>query len=521
MRKQLFYLTNHELHAYAWNGKNILLEDIFENDENGWQRFADYLADRKNLPAQILVDLIEEDFQRDTVPHTLGKTRRIMIERKLTQLYRDTTFRHATFQGREKTGRRDDRILFSALTNAELPKPWLNALLNNTVPVVGIYSLALLSQQLFKRLKLTQAPLLLITHQSSGIRQSYFDQGQLHFSRLTPLLDQAPELMAESLLVEIAKTRQFLASTRVLARGTQVQLAVIADPHNLAAIQDEADRVNDADAVYKLLTIDDVSGQLKQNLSGTNEDCDELFLSLLAKETVASHYPLREQNRFYQLWQARIALYVFSVLLAITALASSGIDLMSIMDQRREMQRLELEALNAEAKYEIIVENMPNTQVSPHNMRSVVDIERMMNENVPLPDQMMSDVSRALDVLPQVVIKQLQWKVVDPATLTIAADPNAQPPAIDVPQALIMGMPDKPAQVLTIDGEIQPFNGNYRAALDSVQKFVMLLEKNPRLKATITLQPINTSPTVVLQNTVSQPPLEKTASFSIQLVRKP
>ncbi len=521
MRKQLFYLTNHELHAYAWNGKHILLEDIFEHDENGWQRFAEHLASRKNLPAQILVDLIEEDFQRDNVPHTIGKTRRVMIERKLTQLYRDTPFRHATVQGRETSGRKDDRILFSALTNAELPKPWLNALLTNAVPVVGIYSLALLSQLLFKKLKFDQAPLLLITHQSSGVRQNYFHDGKLYFSRLTPLLDQAPELMAESLIAEIAKTRQFLASTRVLARGTAIQLLVIADVHNLAAIQEEADKTNDPDAIYQLLAIDDVSHQLKQSTSGINEDCDELFLSLLARETIASHYPLREQNRFYQLWQARIALYVFSALLAISAVASSGIDLMSVMDQRREMQRLELEALNAKAKYEIIVENMPNTQVSPHNMRSVVDIERMMRENVPLPDRLMSDVSRALDVMPQIVIKQLRWEVVDPASLAVAVDPNAPPPTIDVPQAIIMGMPDKTAQILLIDGEIQPFSGNYRAALDSVRQFVTLIEKNPQLKATVTLQPINTSPTVSLQNTASETSLEKTASFSIQLVRKP
>lgn len=522
MRKQLFYLTNHELNAYSWNGKNALLEDIFENDENGWQRFAEYIATRKNLPVEILVDLIEEDFQRDTIPHTVGKGRRALIERKLTQFYRDTPFRHATPQGREKNGRKDDRILFSALTNAELPKPWLNALLVHAVPVIGVYSLALLSQRLFNKLKFGQGPLLLITHQSSGLRQSYFHDGHLHFSRLTPLLDQAPELLAESLIAESAKTRQFLASTRVLARGTPIQLVVIADVHNLATIKEYADHAADPDANYRLLEIDEVSRQLKLGNSGYAEDCDELLLSLLGTARAATHYPLREQNRFYQLWQARIGLYVLSALFALAALAWAGIDLMTIFEQRRETARLELEAIEAESKYQAIVKNMPSTEVTPHNMKSVVNIERMMVQNVALPDALMSDVSRALDALPQIVIKQLQWQIVDPATLLAPLDPNLPPPAVDTgPQPIILGLPEKPAEILLINGEIQPFDGDYRAALESVRMFVATLQKNPQLKATVTLQPIDTSPNVKLENKAGDTSTDMTASFAIKLVRTP
>ena len=522
MRKQLFYLTNHELNAYSWNGKNVLLEDIFENDENGWQRFAEYIAGRKNLPVEILVDLIEEDFQRDTIPHTVGKGRRALIERKLTQLYRDTPFRHATIQGREKIGRKDDRILFSALTNAELPKPWLNALLIHTVPVVGIYSLALLSQLLFNKLKFGTAPVLLVTHQSSGLRQSYFHEGHLHFSRLTPLLDQAPELLAESLISESAKTRQFLASTRVLARGTPIKLVVIADAHNLAAILELVNTSSDPDVSYILLQMDEVSQQLTLGHQGLSEDCDEILLSLLSKQRIPSHYPLREQNRFYQLWQARIGLYILSALLGLAALTWAGIDLMSIFDQRRETARLRQEALAVESKYEVIVKNMPSTLVTPHNMRLVVDIERMMSQNVPLPNILMSEVSRALDGLPQITIKQLQWKIVDPVILSAVVDPNAPASTADAaPQPIDLGLAAKPAEILLIDGEIKPFDGDYRAALNSVRMFVAAIQKNPQLKATVTLQPIDTNPSVKLESTAGDTATDLTALFVIKLVRTP
>lgn len=521
MRKQLFYLTNHELSVYSWNGTNALLEDIFANDENGWQRFSDYLALHKSQPASLLVDLIEEDFQRDTVPHTIGKARRAIIERKLTQFYRDTPFRHASVQAREKEGRKDDRILFSALTNAELPKPWLSVIFKHAVPLVGVYSLALLSQLLVSKLKLGQEPLLLVTHQSSGLRQSYFHQGHLHFSRLTPLLDQAPELLADSFVTETEKTRQFLASTRLLARGAKIQLVVIANVHNLAAIHDQAH--DNADTSYRLIEIGEARQLLKQYSAGPIEDCDTLFLSLLGKTSIASHYPLREQNHFYQLWQARIALYAFSGIMALAALAWAGIDVMSIFEQRRETARLEQEALNAESRYQLIVKNMPSTLVTPHNMKSVVDIERMITQNVPLPDGLLTEISHALDALPQLVIKKVQWQIADAASLAAAGDPNAPPPpAIDTgPQASMLGVPEKPSEVVLLEGEIKPFDGDYRAALDSVRMFTAVLQKNPKLSATVTLQPIDTRPSVRLENSIGETNRELQALFAIKLVRKP
>lgn len=521
MRKQLFYLTNHELNAYSWNGTNALLEDIFANDENGWQRFADYLATCKNQPADILVDLIEEDFQRDTVPHTMGKARRAIIDRKLTQFYRDTPFRHASVQAREKEGRKDDLILFSALTNAELPKPWLGMMYKLAVPVTGIYSLALLSQLLVNKLKLGQEPLLLVTHQSSGLRQSYFHKGQLHFSRLTPLLDQAPELLADSFVSETEKTRQFLASTRMLARGAKIQLVVIANVHNLAAIHDQAH--DNADTSYRLIEIGEARQLLKQYSAGPMEDCDTLFLSLLGKASIASHYPLREQNHFYQLWQARIALYAFSGIIALAALAWAGIDVMTVLEQKRETARLKQEALRAEYKYQTIVKGMPSTLVTPHDMKSVVDIERMITQNVPLPDGLMIEISQALDVLPQVVINRLQWQIADAASLAVASTPNTPPPpAVDAgPQASMLGVPEKPSEVVLLEGEIKPFDGDYRAALDSVRMFTAALQKNPQLTATVTLQPIDMRPSVRLENKVGEANPELKAPFTIKLVRKP
>jgi hypothetical protein len=227
VRKQLFYLNNNNLTAYAWASGNISVVREFQNDLYGQQEFSTYLAANAKVTAYLLVDLIEESFQRDTIPHVLGKARTTLIKRRLGQIFRDTPFRQGMVQGREKTGRKDDQILFSALTNPVLVKPWVDALIEKKVPLAGIFSLPLLSPILFKKFKLESGPLLLVSHQSSGLRQSYMQDGHVIFSRVTPVFDMRPEAVAETVTQELAKTRQFLASTRQLPIGSMINFSII------------------------------------------------------------------------------------------------------------------------------------------------------------------------------------------------------------------------------------------------------------------------------------------------------
>ncbi len=104
-RKQLLYLTNDQLTAYQWEKGSHSIGHIFPNDEDGWEDFSLYLGGSHNTLTYLLADLVEEDFQRDTLPHVLGRSRQALVQRRLSQLYRDTPYRQAIRQGREESGR--------------------------------------------------------------------------------------------------------------------------------------------------------------------------------------------------------------------------------------------------------------------------------------------------------------------------------------------------------------------------------------------------------------------------------
>lgn len=519
MRKQLFYLTNQQLVAYAWHGKALTREAAFDNDEAGRALFGAYLAQAPAVPSSLVVDVIEEDFQRDSAPHVTGRARTALVERKLTTLYRDTQFRHAELQGRDKEGRKDDRYLFNALTKPELPKSWLAVMQTHRVPLVGVYSLATLGQLLFDKLKLGNGPVLLVSHQSSGLRQSFFHEGALRFSRLTPLFDHAPERLAEAFRVETNKTRQFMASTRLLARGAQVQVVVLANEANLAALAPDLD--NTADVSYLPMPLAQAGQLLRAAQFDGSAEADPLYLALLAGASVPSHFPLRDQRHFYQLLQARMALYGMSGVVAVAAVVWASLDVMNILALREEAARFDQEAVATESRYQGVIKGMPVTPVTPHNMKSVVDIEAMIDRNVPLPTVQMAALSSVLGALPDIKINKLHWQSLDTAALLVPADAAAPPQGDFAPMAAAVGVPDKTAQTLLVEGEIVPFTGDYRAAIDNVARLAAQLNRQAGVHAEIIAQPLDTRPTVKLDNVAGAPSADAQALFTVKITWKP
>ena len=106
MAKHFLYLTNDKMIALTWQSGGIVERDVFSATDAESPEFADYLARHAALPTYLITDLIEEDFRIDTVPHLRGGDREAVLGRKMAQLYRASTFRHAIVQDREAAGRR-------------------------------------------------------------------------------------------------------------------------------------------------------------------------------------------------------------------------------------------------------------------------------------------------------------------------------------------------------------------------------------------------------------------------------
>lgn len=499
MRKQFFYLNNNKLTAYAWAGGSLSIVQEFANDIIGQQEFAAYLTVNNNATSYLLVDLIEEAFQRDNVPHVVGNARKTLIKRRIGQIYRDTPFRQGMIQGREKTGRKDDQVLFSALTNPALVKPWVDALIEKSVPLAGVFSLPLLSPILFKKFGLPSGPLLLVTHQSSGLRQSYMQDGSLIFSRITPLFNLDSVAIAETVTQELAKTRQFLASTRQLPIGAMINIAIVANDANLDVLRTVCE--DTTTVLYRFIAFDEASRTLGLKSMKGMATCDPLFLAVLGNSAPAKHYALLEQERFYKLWQTRTFLYALSAATVVAGIIWSGVTAVAVLDTQQTNSKMERDTVSAENQYQSIISSMPSTVAKPQNMKDTVDIEKTIFQNTPEPVALFSTVSQALAGLPEIKINQMQWQLSETPPTANAAD---APPPVAAPTETaaapgLVGIPKAPYQLLTIEGSIDPFHDDYRSALDSVKRFTAALTKNKQVQVEVTKAPLDIRPTVNLK----------------------
>ena len=518
-RKQLLYLTSDALCAYDWNHGVLGAGQVFPASAAGLDGFAAWLEDpqerRLDVPAYLLTDLIEEDFQHQLLPHVRGKAGRALLERRRQQLHRDTPYRGSTLLGRESTGRHDDQVLFFALTNPSLLQPWTEALEHLRVPVAGIYSTSLLSIALVKKLALAHEHLLLVTQQSGGLRQSYYEKGQLRFSRQTATI--ALDGVAVNIALETEKTRQFLTSTRMLARGDVLNTVILAPAAQIAKLELLCD--NGVEVAYHFIDLQ-LAGQ-RVGLNQTPALADELLLTLLGKHPPPSHYPPGPLARYYHFQRARKTLYGASALIGTSAALWCVINLLGGISDGAATQRLQQETASYQERYRSVMSTQPPAPAKTQNMKVAVTLGRMIAIQAPEPGRLLGVLSAALDQAPQVRLSQLHWNAGPPPARAAGSQPAQQQGTGAPSGSALAGIPVAPPQALRLEADVDMPHNDYRAALGAITAFAQTLARQPGLRVAIEEAPLDLRSSATLSGKSAAPAPDSQARFTLLLVWQP
>lgn len=524
--KQLFYLTSEQLQAWQWR-QGVLSGPVeFPASRAGVDDFIAYLELQGARPAWLVVDLIEEDFSRHALPHVRGRAGRQLRARRLGQQYRDTPYRAALVQGRQQEGRRDDVVLFTALTNPALLAPWVDAMALMRTPLAGIYSAPLLSATLLARLNRQQesahgpAPRhqLLVTLQADGLRQTYLQGGALKFSRLVQAAPGSD--VADTIVPETRRTRQFLASVRLLERDDLLHVTVLAPAQSVAEL---AQRCEDGPAtLFDVVALDTAARAL--GLAAAPVLPDQLLLYIVGRTSPPSHYPLDGRDGLYRLWRLRLSLYASSAVLATTCLAWTVANLVGHGIAHRNVDGLRSETAHYQAAYRKSMSSMPPAVDQAVNMKAAVQIDRMVAQHGPWPVHMLGMVSEALEQSPQIRLTQLEWRAQVPGQAAVAA-PGAAPnsPTLVAPtSSLALGIPKAPPQTLRLQAEVLAGQDNYRVVLESMNGFARQLARMPHMTVEIAQLPFDIRSNVKLSGSVGVANSgEDRAKFTLDLVWTP
>ncbi len=525
--KLLLYVTLDELRASRWQRGVLTPGPAFRLESSGLEAFGAWLAQHPGVPAYLIADLVEEEFQRQTLPHVGGRAGRHLVERRLAQQYRDTPFRHAGLQEREADGRRDDHALFSALSNPSQVQPWVSVIEQHQCPLAAVYSAAHIAALLVQRLAMVQDHLLLITEQAGALRQSYFEGPHLKFSRLTALTPGEDIVAATAL--ETTRMHQFLTSTRQLERGGMLQVAVLAPAARLPAL--EAACEDNPELSYHFIDLDTAAARFK--LADTPASTEPLLLHLVGARAPASQYALASARRFYRIWQARMAINATAGVLALVGAVWLLANVWSGLQADITSKRLLADAAQDDARYRAASATFPPSAVPAADMKAAVLTERLLSTQSPAPAELIALVSRALDSAPAITLLELDWQAGKAEAVAAGAMPAGGMPA-GVPgamtgegqpaapiQAASVGLPAAPPQSLHIAGEIEAASTDYRTMLDAVNQFALSMSSAAGVKVEITDIPVDVRQNVRLSGTAGADAAGAKPKFVVRVLWQP
>jgi len=366
----------------------------------------------------IFTDVAEEDIRLDAIPHVGRRDRETILGRKLAQVFRSTPYRYAQVQGREVDGRRDDRVMYTAITNPEVLRPWLEILERLRVPLAGIHSMAVFSGVLLEELDLAFPHALLVTLSPGGfMRQTYFRDREIRFSRLTPIDLEEGQTLGSMIAEETTRTWQYLDSLRHFGPEDRLEVCVLLHPNDRPGVQ--AALRDFAQIQYRILDIEQVAAKLGLKQPPLGSTAEEVFVHLYLIRRSPNHFATEEQRRHETVRRARGTINAAATAVVLVGVAWGGWNVARVMLSDEADQRLTQQLAGLNREYDEITRSMPSFGVGGATMRDAVRFYDGNIRRFPSMNEFALSLSQVLAQHPEVRLLQLAWMAAD--------DPKAQP----------------------------------------------------------------------------------------------
>jgi hypothetical protein len=529
------YLTNTRLVSMATRGKRIVARREFAVSGAGAAEFERYLAGMASDPVHLFTDLSEEDFRLDTIPHVGARDREAILARKLSQIFRNTPYRHAVMQGRESEGRRDDRVIYTAITNPEVLRPWVDVMERLRVPLAGIYSAAVFSAVMLEELDIAFRHTLLVTFTpGDAMRQTYFRDGEIKFSRLTPVDLEEGQTLGAMIADETTRTWQYLDSLRHFGSDDRLEVCVLVHASDRASVQPELRDF--AQIQHRLIDIEQASTKLGLRPAPLDSTAEEVLVHLYLLRRSASHFASSELRRYATLRQVRIAVDRASVAILAAGVAWGGWNVArsytgSEVDAAAEQRLAEINQ-----EYDAVTRAMPSFGVGGATMRDVVSFYSSSIKPFPALAGFVERLSTVLGRHAGIQLTQLSWQAADdpnvmpamsrsaPAvappvkSVRKAADASAAAPVAD-PNAANPPFAGGRYAVALLEGTVHADADGFRNATERVARLAAEIGRIPGFRADVVESPLDVRSSLALQGRlVDSAPAEMDLRFLLRIV---
>lgn len=436
MPKPVLYISNNKAQLFTITKNKIEIQS-FKNTEKGETDLIRCLNLKK--PILLLLNTSQEEYQSITMPHISAKDHRNLIKHNIKKLFDNHTYTHSVIQGREHKGRRDDKVLLIALNNPEILQPWLNLLTTYKVPLIGIYSLPLLSELLLKSLP-KQSSTLLITHNNDHLRQSFFTNQKLQLSRLIPFETNIKK--SKFILQQLTNIQNYLVN--IIQHNDKLSIIILTNNSLINTLHQEIN-TNTSQNIY-ILDINDLAKKI--GLYNNNIQLQHLIAYQLAHHrNIINHYAKAIEMRYFFYRRFSIRSYFASAILILLTIITSLTYLQHTTTQKQNINKIAEQTLNRRNELIQLAKITPKLPYDIEIIHQTVDTGWNLKQQNKLPRQAWEKLSYVLNRHPKILLENLEW-INNPTT-----------------------------ELIRLNGKIARFKGNYQRAFKKFKKFIRHLRK--------------------------------------------
>lgn len=509
------------LQLFAWHGGVLAWKQSFRATPAELEGFDVALDAYEKWPVIVVTDLIEESFRHDTAVHVTGSDHAAVMKRKLDFVFRGSAYRLAKVIDRDTTGRRDDRILLSAITKPDLVEIWMRVLLERRMAVQSVTSVAHLLHDFAALGKIDQDEFLLIVNIEPGgnLRQTFLRKGIVMFSRLTPVQARETMLLGGDVLQETLQLRQYFERIQFVPYEATLRIQVYsAFDDSYLQLESRSSGMNRFEVVH----IDPPLAALGAELGGQEASPVHYFIATVlggrqpgnvyAPPAVTKYQDLRRFARM--LWYTTATIVVLGVAIAIPPA-------LSVFEQWKERDSFLAQARPLQDEYRQLTERFPETPIPSREMQLVVETHDLIARQVHSPVDALSIISRALDGATGLQLTNVTWELAGRGVTTDTAAggrPSPREALLDAAGTTGLVLRDSTAVKVTIDGEaFSP--ASFREAQQQVNALITALRMAPGVTVFASQMPTEVRTDISFSTTVDD--REVRGPFTLELTLSP
>lgn len=416
-RKYGLLITDNEVNLISWQKGHLKRVGIFSNDDTGVARLLEFFSKNagtyKDRAFYILVNIIGEDYRFEKVAHLIGKYKTDFHAKRMQQLFRGSQFCTSQVQGREERGRREDWVLFSGVLTENKVLPWVHVVTRGGRYLEGVHMVShLLSGAILNIIDGNGKGnnLVMTIHERGLLRQTFFANGHLRFSRVSKIVDDSAERVGASIKKELERTLQYFTSLKIsISSGLTVR--VVAPSNMMGQLREiiaGSDRIKfdfrDAAQVAQGIG-------LKTALEALGRD------SSLPLQMMFSRFNPKQLARqglvlYYRVQLLTKMAFVFFGAWGVTAYWQPLLDLKNGYANVSAISELSEKSSRMEREYNSEVQSVVGTPPSsPENMRAISELYAVLEQAVVNPTQLLYFIGQGLRKNANIKISNIEWQV--------------------------------------------------------------------------------------------------------------